>query len=67
MFEVGKKRFFVWFCLALSSVAIVKKAKGNDNFLIMKNIRITVSLGGTLTHMLTPVPLQVLFNKKRKP
>ena len=49
-----KKTFSVWVSLVLSFVAIAKKAKENGNFLIFKNIRITVSLAGTLTHMAKP-------------
>ena len=36
-------------------------------FLLFKNIRITVSLGGTLAHMLKFVRLQVPLDKKGKP
>ena len=63
-----RKTFFVWFYLVLRSVAIVKKAKENGNFffLLFKNIRITVSLGGTLAHMLKFVRLQVPLDKKGK-
>ena len=50
-----KKRFFVWFRLVLSSIAIIKKAKEKDTFLIIKNITITVS---TLSHMLKSVKRQ---------
>ena len=35
-------------------------------FLIVKNVRITVSLGGILTYMLKPVSVQVHFDKKKK-
>ena len=66
MFDI-EKTFFVWFCLVLSSVPIVKKAKENDIFFIFKNIKITRCLGGTLTRMLKPVRLQVPFDKKGKP
>ena len=37
-----KKAFFAWFRLVLSSIAIIKKAKGSENFLVFKNITITV-------------------------
>ena len=50
-----KKRFFVWFRLVLSSIAIINKAKEKDTFLIIKNITITVS---TLSHMLKSVKRQ---------
>ena len=37
-----KKAFFAWFRLVLSSIAIIKKAKESENFLVFKNITITV-------------------------
>ena len=50
-----KKAFFAWFRLVLSSIAIIKKAKEKDTFLIIKNITITLS---TLSHMLKSVKRQ---------
>ena len=41
IFGGKKKSFFVWFCLVQSSVTIVKKAKENGNFVIIKNITIS--------------------------
>ena len=58
---------FVQFCLVLSSVVIVKKAAKNSVFSLFENIRVTVSLGGTFTHMQKPVCLQFRFVKKGKP
>ena len=66
MFDI-KKDFFVWFRLVQSSAAIVKKAEEIGNLSILTNIRITESSGGTLTHILTHVRLQVIFDKKGKP
>ena len=41
--------------------------KENSDFSIFENIRVTLSLEGTFTHMKKPVRLQVYFDKKSKP
>ena len=62
-----KKTCFAWFCLDLRPVTIVKKAKEMAFFHIFKNIRIIVSLDGTLSAKTSALRLQVPFGNKGKP
>ena len=59
------KRFF-WFHLVLSFLAVTKKAKENNNFLDICNIRITVIFGVTLSDMVRPLHIQISYDKKGK-